>query len=119
MNVGESIVAQIDPVPNYDHRLAQWVTLYLQTKDPEFFPFAREFDEQQKRAFVYSLRVGLADLQDSGSARKTSATGYIMTDTLLHQIVHEWASAHGNWPASADPANPDGLIGWLRERNRS
>lgn len=112
-------MAQIDPVPNYDHRLAQWVTLYLQTKDPEFFPFARDFDEQQKRAFVYSLRVGLADLQDSGSARKTSATGYIMTDTLLHQIVHEWASAHGNWPASADPANPDGLIGWLRERNRS
>ncbi|MBX3071869.1 MAG: hypothetical protein KF883_15295 [Thermomicrobiales bacterium] len=109
-------MAQIDPVPNYDHQLAQWATLYLQTKDPALFPFTREFDQARKDAFIYSLRVGLADLQDSGSARKTSATGFIMTDTLLHQIVHEWASAHGNWPPSADPSNPDGLIGWLRAR---
>jgi hypothetical protein len=110
-------VAQIDPEPNYDHRLAQWATLYLQTKDPALFPFARGFDDDRQRAFIYSLRVGLADLQDSGSARKTSATGFIMSDTLLHQIVQEWAAANGDWPPSADPRNPDGLIGWLRASN--
>ncbi|MGD9713279.1 MAG: hypothetical protein AB7V46_14595 [Thermomicrobiales bacterium] len=110
-------MAQIDPIPNYDHRLAQWATLYLQTKDPALFPFARDFDDARQRAFIYSLRVGLAELQDSGSARKTSATGFIMNDSLLHQIVQEWASANGDWPPSADPHNPDGLIGWLRQGN--
>ena len=107
-------MAQIDPEPNYDHRLAQWATLYLQTKDSSLFPFTRDFDAQQQQAFMYSLRVGLAELQDSGSARKSSATGFIMSDSLLFQIVQEWSHAHGNWPASADPSNPDGLIGWLR-----
>lgn len=109
-------MAQIDPVPNYDHRLAQWATLYLQTRDTALFPFARHFDEEQQQAFVYSLRVGLAELQDSGSARKTAATGFIMSDSLLHQLVREWAAANGNWPPSADPRNPDGLIGWVRQR---
>jgi hypothetical protein len=109
-------VAQIYPDPIYDHRLVEWATYYLQTRDPSFFPFARNFDADQRRAFVHALRVGLADLQDSGSARKTSATGYIMSDTLLHAVVQEWAAAGGNWPPSADPQNPDGLVNLLRER---
>jgi hypothetical protein len=111
-------VAQIYPDQTYDHRLVEWATYYLQTRDPSFFPFARNFDADQRRAFVHALRVGLADLQDSGSARKSSATGYIMTDTLLHAIVQEWAAAGGNWPASADPQNPDGLVNLIQERRQ-
>jgi hypothetical protein len=103
-------VAQIDPEPLYDHRLLEWVTYYLQTQDATVFPFARNFDDERKRAFIHDLRVGLADLQDSGSARKTSATGFIMGDTLLKEVVTEWARADGDWPASADPNNPDGLV---------
>lgn len=109
-------LAQIDPEPTYDHRLAEWATYYLQTKDPSFFPFARHFDADQRRAFMHSLRVGLATLQDSGSARKSAATGFLTSDALLHQIVQEWAAAGGNWPASSDPQNPNGLVSLLLER---
>jgi hypothetical protein len=112
-------VAQIDPDPTYDHRLAEWATYYLQTGDPSYFPFARHFDADQRRAFKHALRVGLADLQDSGSARKTSATGFIISDSLLYNIVQEWAEAGGNWPRSADPQNPDGLVNLIIERQRS
>ncbi len=101
---------QIDPAPNYDHRLAEWVTTYLQTGDTSFFPFAKHFDSEQRRAFKHALRVGLSDLQDSGSARKTAATGFLVDDSRLHYIVREWAAAGGNWPASQDPENPDGLV---------
>jgi hypothetical protein len=109
-------VAQIDPAPRYDHRLAQWATYYLQTQDPKYFPFAKHFDEERKRAFMHGLRVGLADLQDSGSARKTSATGFVMDDSLLHEIVQEWAAAGGGWPESAEAENPDGLVSFIRDR---
>ncbi|CAN5513868.1 hypothetical protein BH23CHL4_BH23CHL4_01850 [soil metagenome] len=109
-------VAQINPDPTYDHRLAEWATSYLQTKDPAFFPFATHFDADQRRAFVHALRVGLADLQDSGSARKSSATGFIMNDSLLHDVVREWAAAGGNWPPSSDPQNPDGLVNLILGR---
>lgn len=112
----EENVAQIDPEPLYDHRLVEWVTLYLQTRDSRIFPFTAYFDEAQHRAFVHDLRVGLADLQDSGSARKTSATGFIIDDSLLHNVVREWTAADGGWPESADPENPDGLVNLLRER---
>jgi hypothetical protein len=112
----EDRVAQIDPTPTYDHRLAEWVTLYLQTRDSRIFPFTERFDDAQRRAFVHDLRVGLAELQDSGSARKTSATGFIMDDSLLHEIVQEWVTANGGWPVSADPENPDGLVNLMRDR---
>jgi hypothetical protein len=102
-------VAQIDPEPTYDHRLAEWVTLYLQTRDPRIFPFTRHFDGEKQRAFVHDLRVALADLQDSGSARKTAATGFVMTDTTLHRTVRQWAAAGGGWPSTANPENPYGL----------
>ena len=112
-------MAQIDPKQTYDHRLAEWATSYLQTKDPSFFPFARNFDADQRSAFVHALRVGLSDLQESGSARKSAATGFMMNDSLLRDIVQEWAAAGGNWPPSADPQNPDGLVSLILERRGS
>ena len=96
-------MAQIDPEPNYDHRLAERVVAYLQTADPRLFPFAARFDGERRRAFARDLREGLAEITDSGSARKTSATGFVMSDSRLHQIVREWAAAHGGWPRGADP----------------
>jgi hypothetical protein len=107
-------VAQIDPDPNYDHRIAEWATTYLQTRDPNLFPFTRNFTPEQHQAFVRDLREGLADLQDSGSARKTSAVGFIMSDNLLIRIVKEWAAANGGWPASHDPSNPEGRVSLRR-----
>jgi hypothetical protein len=96
-------VAQFDPEPNYDHRLAERVVVYLQTKDPRLFPFTAGFDAERRRAFARDLREGLGEITDSGSARKTSATGFVMNDGRLHQIVREWAAARGGWPRGADP----------------
>ena len=96
-------MAQIDPEPNYDHRLAERVVAYLQTKDTRLFPFTARFDAERQRAFVRDLQEGLAEITDSGSARKTSATGFVMNDSRLHQIVREWAAARGGWPRGADP----------------
>jgi hypothetical protein len=102
-------VAQLDPGPNYDHRLVEWVTLYLQTRDDRIFPFTRFFDDERRAAFAHDLRVALAELQDSGSARKTSATGFIMNDSTLQGIVRAWAAAGGDWPATSNPDSPVGL----------
>ena len=102
-------MAQLDPGPNYDHRLVEWVTLYLQTGDSRIFPFSERFDDERRAAFVHDLRVALSEIQDSGSARKTSATGFIMNDSTLHGIVRVWASAGGDWPATSNPDSPVGL----------
>lgn len=96
-------MAQIDPEPNYDHRLAERVVVYLQTKDARLFPFSAGFDDERRRAFVRDLREGLAEITDSGSARKTAATGFLMSDGRLHEIVREWAAARGEWPRGTDP----------------
>lgn len=104
-------MAQIDPEPNYDHRLAERVVVYLQTKDDRLFPFSRRFDADRRRAFVRDLREGLAEITDSGSARKTSATGFLMSDARLHDIVEEWEVANGDWPRGSDPRNPDTSLG--------
>jgi hypothetical protein len=45
---------------------------------------------EQRRAFQRDLRDGLAELQDSGSARKTSAVGYIMSDDHLRDVIDAW-----------------------------
>lgn len=103
-------MAQIGPEPNYSHRLAEWATLYLQTRDSRVFPFTSGFTAEQQTAFVRDLREGLSDLQDSGSARKSSAVGFVMSDTLLHEVVASWAAADGDWPASHDPSNPDARV---------
>ncbi len=95
-------MAQIDPSPSFDQLLADRVVLYLQTRDSRLFPFTEAFSDDQKRAFVRDLRVGLAELQDSGSKRGTSASGFIMSDRRLHEIVNEWAEAGGGWPEGTD-----------------
>ena len=104
-------MAQIDPEPNYDHRLAERVVAYLQTKDPRLFPFTVRFDAERQRAFARDLREGLSELTASGSKRGTSATGFVMNDSRLHGIVREWAAANGGWPRGADPRNPVTALG--------
>lgn len=104
-------MAQFDPVPNYDHRLQERVIQYLQTRDWRLFTFSEGFDETKRKAFARDLREGLADLTDSGSARKSSATGFLMRDQLLKEIVVGWAAANGGWPAWADPTDREGIVG--------
>ena len=104
-------MAQFDPEPAYDHRLAERVITFLQTSDARLFPFTARFDADRHRAFVRDLREGLSELTDSGSARKTSASGFIMSDRRLHEIVQEWAAAGGNWPRGADPRHPATALG--------
>ena len=104
-------MAQINVDPTYDHTLAERVIEYLQTRDAQLFPFTARFDAARRRAFIRDLREGLAELTDSGSARKTAATGYVMKDSRLHQIVREWAAAGGDWPRGADPRNPVTALG--------
>jgi hypothetical protein len=96
-------MAQISPERPYDHDLAKRVTEYLHTGRTSLFPFAARFDEAQHAAFNRDLREGLGELLDSGTARKTSATGRIMSDRRLREIVYEWRAAGGGWPAGADP----------------
>jgi hypothetical protein len=102
---------QLKPDPAYDHRLAERVIVFLQTKDPALFPFTARFDAARHKAFARDLREALADLQDSGSARKTSASGYIVRDRRLHEVVQEWAAADGDWPRGSDPRVPDTALG--------
>jgi hypothetical protein len=104
-------VAQINPGPAYDDRLAERVVVYLQTRNSRLFPFTEKFNAAQLRAFAHDLREGLSDLQDSGSARKTSATGFIMRDFRLKEIVREWAAANGGWPQGSDPRDPATALG--------
>ncbi len=108
-------MAQILPEPLYDHDLARRVVEYLQTGDTRLFPFAAKMDPVKRKAFARDLREGLADLVDSGSARKTSATGFIMNDRRLVEIVGEWRQAGGGWPEGADPDALDTALAALDE----
>ena len=99
-------MVQIYPGQAYHHDLASLAIAFLQTRDPALFPFTRRFDDARMKAFVRDLRVALADLTDSGSARKTSATGFLMRDERLREVIDEWASADGDWPRGSDPRNP-------------
>lgn len=98
-----STMAQISPEPTYDHDLARRVVDYLQSGDTRLFPFTAKMDPVKRAAFNRDLRDGLSDLLDSGSARKTSATGFLMRDQRLHEIIQEWRDAGGGWPPGADP----------------
>lgn len=88
-------MAQLHTQNAYDHHLVERVVRFLQTKDPAIFPFTAQLTMEQRRAFMSELRDGLADLQDSGSARKTSAAGFIMKDRHLRDVVESWYSAYG------------------------
>ncbi len=96
-------MVQIDPRPLYNQKLADRVIDYLQTDDVSIFPFTADFNDEQRRAFKRDLRVGLSDITESGSKRGTSASGYIMSDRRLHEIVTEWSAARGTWPAGSTP----------------
>jgi hypothetical protein len=96
-------VAQIEPERPYNDWLMDRVVAYLQTRDARLFPFTAAFDERQRAAFVRDLREGLSEITDSGSARKTSATGFIASDQILRRVVDEWAEANGGWPEGSYP----------------
>ena len=108
-------MAQFNPEPAYDHRLVERVITYLQTKHPDLFPFTARFDAARHKAFMRDLQEALTTLQDSGSARKTSASGFVMTDQRLHDVIEEWAAADGDWPSGAHPRNPTTSLGAIGE----
>jgi hypothetical protein len=108
-------MAQIMPPPAYDQNLASRVVEFLQTGNPNLFPFTANMDPLRLAAFKRDLREGLGDLLDSGSARKTSATGKIMSDRRLIEIIQEWRAAGGGWPAGSDPDAIDTALAALED----
>ncbi len=100
-------MAQTDPAPAFDQPLVERVIAYLQTHDTRLFPFAAGFDDARRRAFIEDLRVGLSDLTESGAKRGTSASGFLVSDRRLHEIVAEWAAARGEWPDGSNPTDAD------------
>lgn len=97
--------------PSIDENIIQHVTAYLQTLDSRYFPFAAAFDAERQKAFVRDLRIGLSDLQESGSKRGTSSVGYPTSDQRLRQIIADWTEADGGWPTGQDPKNAYGVAG--------
>ena len=100
-------MAQFDPEPAFDQRLVDRAITFLQTRDRRLFPFTQRFDIEREHAFVRDLRVGLSDLTESGAKRGTSASGFLVSDRRLHDIVREWAEAGGDWPEGSDPADEE------------
>ena len=90
-------MAQLYARPDYDHQLVERVVQYLETRDSSLFPFTANYGYEQRMAFMKDLRRGLATLQDSGSARKTSAKGFIMSDDRLQEIIETWRASGGGF----------------------
>jgi hypothetical protein len=104
-------VAQIDPEQRFHDWLMDRVVRFLQTRDRRIFPFTANFDEHQIAAFVRDLREGLSEVTHGGSARKTSATGFVTSDRVLQRIIDEWGSANGDWPEGSFPQDPATALG--------
>ena len=104
-------MAQLYPGEPYNDHLMDRVVRYLQTRDPLYFPFAATFSEHQRAAFVRDLREALSSITDSGSARKSSATGFTTSDEVLRRVVDEWAAAGGGWPPGTFPQDPVTALG--------
>jgi hypothetical protein len=104
-------VAQIDPQQRFHDWLMDRVVRFLQTRDRRIFPFTANFDEYQLAAFVRDLREGLSEVNDGGSARKTSATGFITSDQILRRIIDEWGAANGDWPEGSFPQDSITALG--------
>ena len=75
------------------------------------FPFTANFDEHQLAAFARDLQEGLSQLTQGGSARKTSATGFVKSDQNLQRIIAEWSQANGDWPEGSYPQDPVTALG--------
>ncbi len=104
-------MAQINPEERYNDLLMDRVVRYLQTRDARLFPFTAGFDEHQQAAFVRDLREGLSMITDSGSARKSAATGFTTTDQSLRRVIEEWSAAGGGWPGGSFPQDPVTALG--------
>ena len=104
-------MAQIDPEQRYHDWLMDRVVRFLQTRDRRIFPFTTNFDEDQLAAFVRDLREGLSEVTHGGSARKTSATGFVTNDRNLLRIINEWSGANGDWPEGSFPQDPVTALG--------
>jgi len=98
-------VAQTDPAHAFDQRLVERVIAWLQTRDTALFSFTARFDSERERAFARDLQVGLSDLTESGAKRGTSASGFLVSDKRLEEIVDEWAAAGGEWPKGTNPSD--------------
>lgn len=88
-------MAQIYSPPDYDHSLVERVVRFLETKDSSLFPFTTGFSWDEKMAFMKDLRRALGSLTDSGSARKTSAVGFIMSDDEIRSVLEHWQRLAG------------------------
>lgn len=104
-------MAQINPEERYNDQVMDRVVRFLQTHDPQLFPFTAGFDEHQLAAFVRDLREGLSMISDSGSARKSAATGFTTSDQSLRRVVDEWSAAGGGWPEGSFPQDPVTSLG--------
>lgn len=109
--VTENGVAQIEPERPYSDWLMDRVVAYLHTRDVRLFPFTASFSPHQQAAFVRDLREGLSEITDSGSARKTSATGFIASDQILRRVIEEWQAAGGDWPEGSFPQDSVTALG--------
>jgi hypothetical protein len=104
-------VAQIDPEQRYHDWLMDRAVRFLQTRDRRIFPFTANLDEDQLTAFVRDLREGLSQVTQGGSARKTSATGFVTSDQVLLRIINEWNDANGDWPEGSFPQDAVTALG--------
>ena len=107
-------MAQINQYQAYHDRMTDRVIEFLQTRDTTLFPFSTGFDEARMTAFVHDLRDALSSLTDSGSARKTSAAGFVVSDQRIRDVIDEWARAGGDWPDGTNANNPDTALGTVR-----
>ena len=104
-------MAQIDPGQPFHDWLMDRVVRFLQTKDRGIFPFTANFDEHQIAAFSRDLREALSQMTHGGSARKTSATGFVTSDQALRRVIDEWGQANGDWPEGSFPQDPVTALG--------
>jgi hypothetical protein len=104
-------VAQIHPERPYHDWLVERVVNYLQTRDSRLLPLTAVYAEHQPAALARDQREGHADVTDSGSARKTSATGFLASDQALRRIIEEWQAAQGGWPEGSYPSDPATALG--------